>query len=147
VTASDPYLSTIRLSGQPVKRWMVMLGTRVQFEFVNSGVAHHGNQSLTRWGYRVTARPIYGLKDQVALPGEFRDREKAELEGYVQAMKLLTIALTHSANFMLARHPVAPEDDRLQTFLKLGLMGNGLYSQTPEEELSRHQEHWVQAGD
>lgn len=144
--SSDAGLTTIvmtRISGQPTTRKFILLGSRVQFEFKNSGVAQQGNQSLTRWGFRVVARPIYGLGGEIGFNPELKDKDIEETEKkFLQAIKLLTVACSHS---IVEEYPPSPEEDKLSHFMKLSLMENGLFSQTPREELSKYQDYWVQS--
>lgn len=53
---------SIRVSGKPgFKKPVLMIGDTFSGEFTSSGQAKD-ELSLHRWGFRITVRPIYGIK-------------------------------------------------------------------------------------
>ena len=65
----DPIGITYRISGKiTTKRPIVLLGNHMQADFHPSGHARN-EHSLSRWGFKFTVKPIYGLNEEGARKG------------------------------------------------------------------------------
>ncbi|EGR31902.1 hypothetical protein IMG5_100520 [Ichthyophthirius multifiliis] len=95
-----------KISGKNVpKKLLILLGNSIQVDFQSSGHAKD-EKSLSRWGYKINVRPIYGMnkkmwqeeiqneEDFIKLKIRFGNEEK--INDWLNTMKLCAISIIES---------------------------------------------------
>ncbi|KAL4466976.1 hypothetical protein ABPG74_010573 [Tetrahymena malaccensis] len=140
---------TFKLSGKAVpKRQLILLGNTIQVEFHSSGHAKD-EKSLSRWGYKISARPIYGMNKKMWSEEEASEEFKKIIDRFgnedlltewLNTMKLCVISISEAIKNISQNSIVSAKEKNLNSFLKLAILKNGYSSKNREDYLVRFED-------
>ncbi|EAR96982.2 HECT domain and RCC1-like domain protein (macronuclear) [Tetrahymena thermophila SB210] len=140
---------TFKLSGKAVpKRQLILLGNTIQVEFHSSGHAKD-EKSLSRWGYKISARPIYGMNKKMWSEEEASEEFKKIIDRFgnedlltewLNTMKLCIISISEAIKNISQNSIVSAKEKNLNNFLKLAILKNGYSSKNREDYLVRFED-------
>ncbi|KAL4510149.1 hypothetical protein ABPG72_010342 [Tetrahymena utriculariae] len=140
---------TFKLSGKAVpKRQLILLGNIIQVEFHSSGHAKD-EKSLSRWGYKISARPIYGMNKKMWSEDEASEEFKKIIDifgnedlltEWLNTMKLCIISISEAIKNISQNSIVPAKEKNLNSFLKLAILKNGYSSKNREDYLVRFED-------